>query len=65
MWAYLTFTAIAFVLMALVQLARTPKLLSDVADDPVVAVLGGIALVLVAAALTLLALRLHRGPSPK
>ena len=65
MRAYLTFTAITFVLMALAQLARAPELLSDVADDPVVAVLGCIALVLVAAALTLWALRLHRGPSPK
>jgi len=64
MRAHLTFMVVTFVLMALIKLTRAPKLLGNVADDPVVVALGAIAFVLVASALTLLALRLHRGPSP-
>jgi len=65
MRAYLTFMVITVVLVGLVQLARTPELLRGLADDPVVRIVGVVALVLVGAALTLAALRLHRGPSPK
>ena len=65
MRAYLTFTLFTFVLLALAEITRMRELLSDVADDHVVTILGSIALVLAAAALTIWALRLHRGWSPE
>ena len=65
MRAYLTFTVFTFALMVLAKITRMRELLSEVADDHVVAILGCIALVLAASALTIWTLRLHRGWSPE
>ncbi len=65
MRAYLTFTVFTLVLMALAKITGMRELLSDVADDHVITIVGCIVLVLAASALTICALRLHRGWSPE
>jgi len=60
-----TFTIFIFLLLGLAKITGMRELLSAVADDRVVTIIGGIALVLVASALTIWTLRLQRGWSPE
>lgn len=64
MTAHLMFTMFTFVLMVLAEVTGLRQLLNGVADDRVVTIVGCIALLIVASALTIGALRLQRGWSP-
>jgi hypothetical protein len=65
MWAYLTFSILSTILLVLARILGIGELLRPFADDHIILIVGIIANIIVASALTIWTLRAYRGWSPE